>query len=498
MDITIDIDNKIDSSYKWSKGVIISDDLDMIREHFSVENVGANIGRYRRYKKISSIRKHAITATGKFKIGLYKEILKYLTTLGIPINLTITEDFLKSAKPTLNIKDLSPLIPTLYPYQDKSIRKALEQGCGIFEIGTGGGKTLTMCALMKTIQDNMGVENWKTAIIVPTLQLVEQTYEDFISYGIPKEDICKYSGNNKLDPNAKVFVVGTSILNSKARDNSWLGDIGTIIVDECHGLKHGNELTKKIEDVKTLYRFGFTGSLPEDDIDYWTMVGTIGPLIYTKKSKELRDEKYLTNALVCLLSLNHKQGPDFSKIDKLPKKERDKLPPQLRWEIENEFLINDEWRNNVIATLCSNINQNTLIMVDRINYGELLYDVISKKLPQREVYFIQGSVAVEARERVRNLMEEKDNIICIAISRIFSTGINIKNLPYIIFALIGKAKAKIIQSVGRGLRKHENKNKLTILDLSDNFEYSQRHLDKRKQLYQKEQLDYIEKEIYKG
>jgi superfamily II DNA or RNA helicase len=92
-------------------------------------------------------------------------------------------------------------------------------------------------------------------------------------------------------------------------------------------------------------------------------------------------------------------------------------------------------------------------------------------------------------------MEERDDVVVVAISKIFSTGINIKNLHYIIFAGGGKAKIKIVQSIGRGLRLHKDKDKLIIVDIADNLKYGQSHMDKRIKLYEKENINFAIKEI---
>ena len=102
---------------------------------------------------------------------------------------------------------------------------------------------------------------------------------------------------------------------------------------------------------------------------------------------------------------------------------------------------------------------------------------------------------VEDREKVKKSMEEQDNIVCIAMSSIFSTGINIKNLHYIIFAAGGKSFIRIIQSIGRGLRLHKDKEKLVIFDLYDNFEYSTQHADERKMYYDEEQIPWKENKV---
>ena len=121
---------------------------------------------------------------------------------------------------------------------------------------------------------------------------------------------------------------------------------------------------------------------------------------------------------------------------------------------------------------------------------DFIYKRVIPKLPLiKKIYFIRGEVDVEERDKVKRLIERDDNIICIAISRIFSTGISINNLHYIVFASGGKAKIKILQSIGRGLRLHESKNKLVVVDIADQLRYGEAHSDKRMQLYTEENIN---------
>jgi superfamily II DNA or RNA helicase len=161
-----------------------------------------------------------------------------------------------------------------------------------------------------------------------------------------------------------------------------------------------------------------------------------------------------------------------------------------------DFIINNHYRNEIICKLANNLENNTLIMVDRINHGEIMENVLKNiSNLSKTVYFIRGSTEMEDREYIRNLMNERSDIVIIAISKIFSTGINIPNLHNIIFASAGKAKIKIMQSIGRALRLHPTKTLAKIFDISDNTKYSKSHLEERKLLYQSENYEYIEKTI---
>jgi superfamily II DNA or RNA helicase len=156
--------------------------------------------------------------------------------------------------------------------------------------------------------------------------------------------------------------------------------------------------------------------------------------------------------------------------------------------------MNNQKRNEVICNLSKKLENNTIIMVDRIDHGVNIFNIL-KDTTQRPCYFIRGSTEIEEREKIRSLMEERNDVIVVAISKIFSTGINIPNLHNIIFATAGKAKIKIMQSIGRALRLHPTKNMAYIFDIADNTFYGKKHLSEREELYLTENYNYEKKEI---
>ena len=133
-------------------------------------------------------------------------------------------------------------------------------------------------------------------------------------------------------------------------------------------------------------------------------------LIYQKKSYELRVEKYVTNAVAQIVRLHYKTKPNYSV---------ELTDPGERYRQEFEFLFENEFRNNVIHKLTTGVNNNSLILVDYIRHGEALYEKLTKDNNGKKVYFIRGEVDVEERDKVKKLIERDNNIICIAISRIF-------------------------------------------------------------------------------
>jgi superfamily II DNA or RNA helicase len=465
------------------KGVLITDYLAVIREHFSVEDKDQAFKRRFSVGYRPATRKYVITPQGRFEPRFIFAIIEFLKEQHIPFNITLKDSFKDIIKTPSLEKELVKLNLPLRDYQEETVLSALENKSGIILLPTSAGKTLVMATLVSSI---LKQHNLKTLILVPNLQLVTQSYADFIEYGIAKEDVTMWTGKYEPDLNAKIFISNIQILQSEKQDLSLLKTIGLLIVDEVHVCKRSNLINKILDQIPAVYRFGLTGTLPDNNLDQWNILGKFGKIIYKKKSYDLREQNYITQVVVAVLKLFYNNLPNFS-----PKSATN---PIQAYEEEIQFLQTNNFRNSVITKIINKVDKNTLVLVDRIIHGEELLRVLQSKT-NKNVYFVHGKVDVEEREEIRKLMEEQDDVVCIAISKIFSTGINIKNLHNIIFAAIGKAKIKIIQSIGRTLRKHSSKKRATIFDIWDNLKYGNSHIIERMSLYDEEKIPYTVTEI---
>jgi superfamily II DNA or RNA helicase len=460
-------------------GQISGDDyqaLHLVRENFSIANPA-----YRSNLPYIQSRIYSITPTGKFELGLLGNIIGYLELNHYEYN--VKDDLLKEYKPGYEEPKVKSLNLQYRDYQEASIIASMRQGRGVTLIPTAGGKTLICAGLIESLRDNLKEPEALTLVIVPTLQLVEQTASDFISYGL--NNVTKWSGDNKPDPKANIIVAGSQILLSDKTDLSILADVKILLIDECHILRRGNQINKILNFIKTPFKFGFTGTMPSLEIDQWNIIGKLGPITYEQKTDTLKKQTYVSNFQIIILNIKHDNTPRFS---------GNSAAPTEAYHQELDFLINNSRRNQIISKLADKLTQNTLIMVDRINHGEILFNEL-KKVTNKPIYFIRGSTEIEDRENIRALMDQRNDIVVIAISKIFSTGINIPNLHNIIFASAGKAKIKIMQSIGRALRLHPTKKLATIFDIADNTKYGIIHLKERKKLYQLEKYEYQEKKL---
>lgn len=453
--------------------------LGLIREKFSIPNPAKG-----RYNKYTPSRLYCITPGGKFEIGMLKNIISFLeiNQKSYEIEKELEDKFYngfkdpKIVKYSLEYRD----------HQEKSILEGLKNGRGVICIPTAGGKTLIICGLIESLRLNIKDPKALALVLVPSIQLVEQTAKDFEEYGM--KNVTKWSGDNVPDPNATTIIANTQILMSEKTNLDILNNIKLLMVDETHGLRRGNEINQIIDQISTNYRFGFTGTLPPSPIDQWNIIGKIGPIIYQEKTLDLKDKNYVSDFKIYILNIIHQNLPRFEHDPQLPSKSYDQ---------EFDYLINSEKRNDIICNLCKKLSNNTIVMVDRIAHGLVLEKKI-KEICQNErpVYFIRGETEITERENIRKLMEEKNNVIVVAISKIFSTGINIPNLHNIVFASAGKAKIKILQSIGRALRLHPTKTRASIFDIADNTKYGKRHALERENLYKTENYTYEIKTIH--
>jgi superfamily II DNA or RNA helicase len=464
-----------------NRRAVIQGDEDIIQEvteHFSYENPGAKFAR--KIGRFIPERSYFITPTRRFDEGLTNTIKSYIDKNYPGTEINISEQLQIILNPKFTDTSIAKLSFDLRDYQEDIVNLCLQKGRGVVLLATAGGKTLTFANLLQSIYNSeTKKDTWKVLVIVPDLGLVNQTFDDFKKYDVGFT-YSKWTGNNELNLGSNVIIANLGILQSKNTDTEWVKFIDMLIIDEVHKLRRDNKINKLIKSIKTTRKFGFTGTLPEETQDQWNIVGKIGDILFEKRSFELREDNYVANAEASVFNILYNK--------KLSYNVKDLTDPGAWYRMEQEFIQENKFRNNFIGKICNGLNNNVLVLIDLIAHGENLYSTITNICPNKQVFFIRGDVEVEDRDKVKQIMEKENNVICIAISKIFSTGISINNIHYIVFAGGGKAKVKILQSIGRGLRLHANKQKLVLIDIADQLKYASEHSDRRLELYKNERI----------
>lgn len=463
--------------------------FEKIRQEFSVENKAK---KFARNKQFIASRLYAITPTGLFDAGLTREIARVVVAKQLASSIEYTPESIKIFHPNkLKSSFYNALNLPLRDYQQQAVEQCLEFGRGICQLATGAGKTLIMASLAASYFKDA---TFKCLILVPDPGLALQTYNDFVEYKVPFK--CSvWTGQNKLDESAHVIIANHDIVLSRFKEHEWIEYIDLLIADEVHSIKKSNQINKIVSKIKTPHKFGFTGTLPSDAIDKWNVMGKFGSILAEKSSHELREQNFLANVeakVIRIKYINQVSKPTVIKDSK-----GNKLST-AEYRAELEFIYHNKYRNSIIQRLCEGFNNNILILVNHLQHGDALYEKFSNALVSKNVQYIKGEVELQERENVKKQMEQNDNMVVIAMSSIFSTGINIKNIHMIVFAAGGKSFIRVVQSIGRGLRKNENKQKLSLIDMQDVLRYGTSHGNERLKIYDEEKIkftciDFIEK-----
>lgn len=465
-----------------------ANDFEFIRNHFSVYN---EVSKYVKHYKLQS-RLYAITPTGMFRKGLLSQIIKFANENNINIDVPdILQTYLTPSE-HINLTCFENY--NYYNFQYDCLQNLLSKQHGLCVVGTGGGKTLITAGLIESFYQNK-YKNLKCLMIVDSISMVEQTINRFKQYGLS----CKF---DKWDKNiAKLSnnctIINTQLITKKSKniDNAKIllklfENCDLLIFDEVHHVKRGNQIAKFVEKLKCKHKFGFTGTLPPDLFDKWLIMGIFGDIVYEKSSFDLRDKNYLTKTDVKIFNIQYQHPPKFNfTIEEDDQGNEILKDPTEAYDKEYEWLYNNEFRNIFIKRICKNFNNNILILVNSLKHQDILYEYL-KNIDNKEVYIIRGEIESKDRQKVFEIMETKNNIICIAMSTIFSTGIDISNIHMVMFVMGGKSFIRVVQSIGRGIRTHKNKDRLLVVDIADNLKYGIKHLEQRLQIYAQERFPY--------
>jgi superfamily II DNA or RNA helicase len=332
------------------------------------------------------------------------------------------------------------------------------------EVATGAGKTI-MTATLSHCAEKYG----RTIVIVPNKDLVTQTEEDYVNVGL---DVGVYYGDRKDLGRTHTICTWQSLNILDKKSKNWSADIAltlaefldgvkTVIVDEVHMAKAEvlkNLLTQNLHNAPI--RWGLTGTIPKDDFEAQPIFASIGPVVGGIKAHELQEMGILSNLHVNVVQM----------ID---------LPEFSSYQEELKYLVTDSDRLEYIANLVKGLSEtgNTLVLVNRIDSGKKLIDLID------DAVFISGEVKGTKRNEEYKDHAVNDNKVTVATFGVAAVGINIPRIFHLVLLEPGKSFVRVIQSIGRGIRKADDKDFVQIWDITSTCKFAKRHLTTRKKFY---------------
>jgi superfamily II DNA or RNA helicase len=339
------------------------------------------------------------------------------------------------------------------------------------EVATGAGKTI-MTATLSHCAEKYG----RTIVIVPNKDLVTQTEEDYVNVGLDvgvyfgdRKDlgkthtICTWQSLNVLDKKSKNWDENLALTLAE-----FLDGVKTVIVDEVHMAKADvlrNLLTQNLCNAPI--RWGLTGTVPKDAFEAEPIFASIGPVVGGIKAHQLQEMGVLSN-----LHVNVVQMMD--------------LPEFRSYAEELKYLVTNPDRLAYIAQLVKGLAEtgNTLVLVNRIDSGKQLIELIEGAV------FISGEVKGTKRTEEYKEHATNDNKVTVATFGVAAVGINIPRIFNLVLLEPGKSFVRVIQSIGRGIRKADDKDFVQIWDLTSTCKYAKRHLTARKKYYKDAQYPF--------
>jgi superfamily II DNA or RNA helicase len=369
-------------------------------------------------------------------------------------------------------------------YQVDAVKHGIYNHRALLLSPTGSGKSLIIYSLMRYHLE----QNRRILILVPTTSLVEQLFTDFADYSSANgwrtsEHVHRiYAGADK----AADFDVTISTWQSLYKlPKKFFEKYDVVIGDEAHLFK-AQSLTGILNKMPhCAYRIGTTGTLDGLKTHKLVLEGIFGAVHRVTSTKKLIDNKQLADLDIQCLILEYPE-------------EIRKAVRSHTYQEEMDFLTQHAGRNKFIRNLALAQTGNTLVLFQYVEkHGKALYaDIQAKAADGRKIFFVYGGTDTDQREQIRHITEKESDAIIVASYGTFSTGINIRNLHNIIFASPSKSRIRNLQSIGRGLRTSESKQRCRLYDIGDDLSYKSKknftllHMAERIRIYNDENFEY--------
>jgi superfamily II DNA or RNA helicase len=362
----------------------------------------------------------------------------------------------------------------LRDYQVDIINQFLANPQCLQEVATGAGKTIMTAALSERVE-----QYGRSIVIVPNKSLVTQTEKDYrnmqldvgVFFGDRKEfghrhTICTWQSLNVLLKNTRNQSADITI-------QEFLEDVICVIVDEVH--------MAKADALKTLLtgvmaqvpiRWGLTGTVPKEQFEFQALHVSLGPVINRLAAVDLQEQGVLAQCHVNIVQL----------VDAVE---------HSNYQSELKYLLEESGRLDAIASLVHEVNEtgNTLVLVDRISAGQALV----LRLPNS--VFISGATKAGERQEHYDEVADADSKIIVATYGVAAVGINIPRIFNLVLVEPGKSFVRVIQSIGRGIRKAEDKDHVQIWDITSTCRFAKRHLNKRKSYYREAEYPFTQEKL---
>tara|TARA_R110002020_G_scaffold178105_3_gene370951 strand:- start:2193 stop:3671 length:1479 start_codon:yes stop_codon:yes gene_type:complete len=429
-----------------------------------------------------------------FSRTIYVGLLDYINKFAKDRKYTIEvdSDNLQSLeKNKISLDDFNDYVTNLnlklkpHPHQLTATYHSINKNRCLLLSPTGSGKSLIIYMLMRYYFNKI-LSDEKILIVVPTIGLVNQMISDFQQYtndnwSVDENIHAIFSGQDKKTSKKIVVSTWQSLYNMP---NEYFDKFSVVFGDECHLFKSKSLVALMTKIKNAHYRIGTTGTLDGTKTHKLVIEGLFGKVFNVTSTKKLIDKNLLSDLKINCIKLTYNQ--DICNENK-----------RLPYQEEIKYIVTNESRNKFIKKLSLSTKGNTLILFNFVEIqGKVLYELLKNNEENKNVFFIHGGTEAAQREEIRQVVNTEENAILVASYGTCSTGLNIPNIDNVVFASPSKSVIRVLQSIGRGLRKSKNQKITKIYDIADDMSYKSyvnhtlKHLDERVKIYTNEGFDF--------
>jgi len=428
---------------------------------------------------------------GKTSIHFMAEILPDLKAMGYAVKVRDNRNPITFEVPLIdNESFLDEYGVTLGDHQVRAINSLVDNRGGIAVAATGAGKSYIIGALFNLLHTHM---KSKCLVIVPSTDLVTQTAAEIEIFG---NKVGMFYGAKKNLTQPHLVSTWQSLQNSP----EIMSMFNAVIVDEAHGAK-SNVLKSMLMEYANNASFiaGVTGTLPKHEADLMQVKYVLGDPVVSVLGKALMDLGWLAKLKMRCITLQE----DFTEAwntwkEACPEEAAKMTYKQFKenyfpdYTAERAWIKTNKMRNKFLGNLIHDATEqagNSFVLVNGVDFGKRL----AKQIPN--AIFIDGTDDTKVRKEIYDLFKDRNDVVVIATYNLASTGLNIKRIFNLFMVDPNKSFIQTIQTIGRGLRKAEDKTFVNVFDISSDTKYSKRHAALRKKYYKEQNYNYKEDKI---
>lgn len=321
---------------------------------------------------------------------------------------------------------------------------------GVVNIATNGGKTSIAIALIKELYPKLVESNANFLFVTHSKEIAVQAKKSIeTDLGIE----VGFIGDGKWDLKPVTVTIVTTLFRrmNKPEFKKLIDSVIGFVADECHHATSNSWYEVFNSFTNAQIRVGLTGTVDKaNPINEMKLYSCTSEVINRISNEYLIENGYSAKPICVLFNVSE---PNL-----------DDEPYQVAYQLG---IVDNDYRSDLIARICkkeTDANNVVLILVEHIEHGEIISERL-KSLNKR-VFFTNGQLDSETRQQLLDDLKN-GNIDILISTAILDEGVDVSGINAIIYARGGKSTRKLLQGIGRGLRKKEDGSKLRFYDFID-------------------------------